>query len=192
MGLLSGNAAPLTLGVAGIVVSIACSWIFYCLGGRIARRQNVTLLKEINDLRRLLADYVHSMSERLGPADGEPGEQEASSTGSAADAMSHAEPNAAVEELVRASLGALVNERGEVDMSRLMREVSLAIGPNGLSAAYDSLRLLRARGVVEWDASDESLSDVRTIHVQPLRTAQEAWSSTDQPGTLGSDWVSSQ
>lgn len=107
-----------------------------------------------------------------------------------AGAVERSEPNAAIEELVRASLGALVNERGEVDMSRLMQEVSLAAGSQGMSAAFEALRRLRSRGVVDWDGSDESLPQVGTLHVQPLRRARDSWRGGHQTGGLGIDRAS--
>jgi hypothetical protein len=191
VSLLSGNAAPLTIGVAGIVVSVLCSWVFYWLGGRLMRRENGAFLKEINELRKLLADYVQSMSQRLDPTNlAQTGRAELLPTGAeTGGAMKRSEPNAAVEELVRASLGALVNERGEVDMSRLMREVSLATGTQDPSAAFEVLRRLRSGGVVEWDASDEFLPHVRTLHVQPWR-AEQAWPPANKPGGSGADKVS--
>jgi hypothetical protein len=188
---LSGNDLPITIGVAGIVVSIVCSWVFYWLGGRITRRQNESLLKEINDVRKLLAGYVQSMSERLGlTSHVQEKAAERSSAGiQTADAPGDAEPNAAVDELVRASLGALVNARGEVDMSRLMRELSFAMGQQGLAAALRVLQRLRSGGVVEWDGSDESLPLVRTLHVQSPRAGQEMWPTISQAGSAGTEWV---
>jgi hypothetical protein len=191
VGFLGSNAASIILGIAGIVASVVCAWLFYWLGGRIARRENGALLKEINELRKLLADYVQSMSERLGSMQREDGRVVASDEGSCATvAVARAEPNAAIEGLVRASLGALVNERGEVDMSRLVREVSLATGPTGLSAAFEVLRQLRSRGVVEWDGSDDVLPQVHSIRLQPLRSGRNARRSVSDAEKPGVDWVS--
>jgi hypothetical protein len=184
MGLFDAGAAPVTLGIAGIVVSVVCAWLFYWLGGRVGRRQNSALLKEISELRKLLAEYVQSMSERLDTTSllYEGHIEPSSESLEPADTIGRSEPNVAIEELVRASLGALVNEKGEVEMSRLMREVSLAMGSQDPSVAFEVLRRLRPKGVVDWGTSDELLPQASTLYVQPLRPKRRIRSSVSEKG----------
>lgn len=166
---MSGNTATVVAGLAGILVSIICSYVFYWLGGRDSHRQNSELMQEVAELRTLLSSFVQGIADRLPAAHaliktagGDKGVDP-----SVANLPKEA-TDIAMEELIRASLGALLNERGEVDMTRLLREVGGAVGPRHMAEAVAVLRRLRDQGVVSWgDAED--LSQVRTVRVHIIQ-----------------------
>ena len=60
-------------------------------------------------------------------------------------------PSEAIDLLVRASLGALLDERGEVDVMRLLDEVCTALGAPDPAVAISALCRLRADGAIDWE-----------------------------------------
>jgi hypothetical protein len=157
---MSANTLTVIVGIVGIVAS----YFLYLIGARKARAENGLLRQEMADTRSVLANYVHARSKE---AEEKPETHPARSvTGALSDA--------AIEELLRASLGALVNERGDVDVTRLMREVVGVVGPSHISDALATLRRLRDQGVVSWDGADDDPSAVRTLHVRVAQSSDGA------------------
>jgi hypothetical protein len=172
---MSGNLLTVLVGVAGLAAAIQC----FRLGARQADRQhtellaetarhksdlgqqNVELGREVREVRSILAAFLreggtqsrghmHSVSlDRISPV---PRNQDASGS--------------AVDLLVRASLGALLNERGEVHLQRLLDEVCATLGAASLADTIFVLQRLRSEGVVDWDGAAD-LSDAQVIRVRP-------------------------
>lgn len=162
--------------IIGIVASAIAAAFFYWLGAREARRQNAALRLQLADLseqgnvlKGMLAGTVQSFV------------QSATSANSSIDAPSvgaHPRRNqpatpqsatpdgetAAVDELVRGWLGALVNERGDVEVGRLLREVSRSLGAEHLTEVIDALGRLDRRGVIGWDG-DADVTRVQTVRL---------------------------
>jgi hypothetical protein len=185
---LSSNTATVIAGIAGILGSVACSYIFYWLGGRSSRRQNADLVGQIEGLRRLLANFVQGISERPSKNDvrriAELTHGDATAAATITKSLDTLTSAAAVEELVRASLGALVNEKGEVDMSRVLREASHAVGPRRMPEVVRVLSRLRAQGVVSWDGGEPDPSQEQVIRVRPVQVPGPA---APQDGALRTD-----
>ena len=172
---MSANLLTLIVGIVGVLAS----YFFFWLGGRTTKGQNSELHNEIADLKSAISKSeaetaeVRSVNrhilERID--DGSivsrnvvrprrPDDNLELQTSSRNSLLS----DVAVEELIRASLGALINERGDVDVARLRREVAAAVGPSYIASAMDVLRRMRDQGVVSWDGDDD-LSQVRTLHL---------------------------
>ncbi len=160
---MNENALTLTVGVAGILAAWWFPWWFYRSGLRKARAENASLHKEIAGAREVLQNFMQVRSRDAGRDVVE----------SSASAASAPLSDAAVEELLRASLGALVNERGNVDMVRLKREVAAVVGASHLTDALAILRRLRDQGVVWWDNDADNLAQVPVLHVKVLRSTDD-------------------
>jgi hypothetical protein len=154
---MNANTLTVIVGIAGIVAS----YLLYLVGARKARTENGRLHQEIADTRSVLASYVFARSNSSDK------KAVTSPASSATDLL----PDTAIEELLRASLGALVNERGDVDVTRLMREVAAVVGPSHIADALATIRRMRDQGVVWWDGGGDDLSGVRTLHVRVVRSA---------------------
>lgn len=156
---MNANTLTVIVGVAGIVAS----YFLYMLGVRKAKVENDLLRQEIADTRSVLSEYVYARSKNSGK------DAVTQAAGPATEVVS----DIAIEELIRASLGALVNERGEVDVTRLMREVAAVVRPSDIRDAQATLRRLRDQGVVWWDGGDDDLSGVRTLHVRVVQRSDD-------------------
>lgn len=154
MSAINANLLTVMVGIAGILAS----YLLYLLGIRKAKAENDGLHSDIAAAREALQNLVRVRSKDSGRG------------GAATVASSATEPlsEAAAEELLRASLGALVNERGDVDMTRLRREIAAVVGPSHLTDVLSGLERLRAQGIIWWDGTDD-LTRVRLLHVRPAQ-----------------------
>jgi len=75
-----------------------------------------------------------------------------------------AEQTAATDMLVRASLGALLNEHGEVSVPRLLQELARDL-PDAEPSVLSSLEELKKSGRVSWDGDDVRKAGI--IKVRP-------------------------
>jgi hypothetical protein len=158
---MGANTLTVVVGGVGVLCSAIFPYYFYWLGGRKAKAQN-------SELRSLISLLVQQRISDRSPASSGAVQLDAPRSGVAppSDALADSVlSDAALEELVRASLGALLNERGEVEMTRLLGEVGAVLGPSHMSDALSALRRLRAKGVVSWDDGDDDMSRVRTVRV---------------------------
>jgi hypothetical protein len=158
--------------VIGIVASVVIAFLTYLFGGRAAARQhreslrashaeNETLVGELRDLRNTFSSFVERTQGRL-RANAAPVGRPSQITGDSDRSVAN---DPAIAELVIAWLGALVNERGEVDMTRLLAEVSRALGSAHLKDVIDELRRLHSTGALEWDGPDD-VATVQTVRVK--------------------------
>lgn len=159
---MSANSLTVIVGVLGIAVSAVLSYVFFWLGGRKSSAQNSELRSLISILvERRIADQSRPSLDHAQSETTDQSHQLVVSRGSSDALLS----DVALEELLRASLAALVDERGEVQMTRLLREVSAAVGSHHISDALNLLRRLRDQAVVSWEGSDDDLTKVSTVHV---------------------------
>lgn len=184
---MSGDTLTIVVGVAGVAVSVLSSVIAYGRGTQAAAKQQTVLLQtadkqqaellQATDAQKaeiirvleqrivILSEWGRSVASRTatgtasvpmsGPAQRLPG--------AAGDADAGVSPSA-LELLVRASLGTLLNERGEVQLSRLFQEVGEALGAPQYKETEQILRQLRAAGAIDWDGPDD-LSGVQAVRV---------------------------
>lgn len=77
--------------------------------------------------------------------------------------------SATLEVVTQAALGALVNERGEVPVGRLLRDVASATGAASTKSVEEMLLRMRKDGAVDWAGEAGSLAGVRVLRVLPRR-----------------------
>jgi hypothetical protein len=126
-----------------------------------------SLLKEISALRSLLASVAESAAESVVPGV-EQALQSAQFPDKVADAVAislkSATPESAFDVLIRASIGTLLNEHGEVSVPRLLREVTHRLPDASHSAIASSLEELRQAGKVSWVGNDVMKAGVIRVH----------------------------
>ncbi len=169
---MSGNTLTVGSAVAGIVVGFLTSWWFSWLSKRRAQAERVILVNKIATLQGILSGVADSIKAK--PI----------ITGVEADQVLHsaalpdkvardvatwlrsAASASAVDVFVRASLGALLNEHGEVSVPRLLQEVARALPDASLSSVLSSLEELRRSGRVSWSGDDVRRARVIKVHPQ--------------------------
>jgi predicted component of type VI protein secretion system len=120
-------------------------------------------------LRSLLSGVAESLSKpTITELDVEQAVQSAQSSdepaGAVAISLSSVASTSALDALIRASLGTLLNEHGEVSVSRLLQAVTHAIPDLGLSSIVSSLEGLRRDGKVSWPGDDLRKAEVIKVH----------------------------
>lgn len=154
---MSGNTLNIVSAVAGIVVGFLTSWWFTRSSKRDAEAQASRLLNEVATLRGLLSEVAESVAKPVAPRvvqalqSARVSDQVASAV---ATSVTSAAAAPAVDVLVRASLGALLNEHGEVSVPRLLRAVSRGIPEASPAEISASLAALREAGRVSWPGDD--------------------------------------
>jgi hypothetical protein len=90
-----------------------------------------------------------------------------------------------LELLVRASLGMLLNERGEVSVERVLSEVGMSLRRPSRDAIVATLQSLRARCLVDWSGPDD-LTGVEVVRVAPPggRTHVRAGKVASEPNAV--------
>lgn len=167
----NANDLTIVVGFAGVLASAALSYVFYALG---KRSEHAEVATQISRLRSALtssldevAALVRSQSDGQGQADISeghyPGEARVRSRVAQAEDLP-ADP--AVTELVRGYLALLVNHKGEVEMSALLRQVSEALG-NKRAQIGSALAQLAAENVIVTDP-EQDLRNARTIYLRPM------------------------
>lgn len=155
--LSGGNALTLVVGLIGILAGV----IAYRKGARASHRQNAELRLQL-DKMGAQSDQMYQMVKGF------------VSTGGSElrHAILHESrpPQSPVELLVLSSLGALLNERGDVSLSRLYTEVGKALGASKSDEITEVLQRLRKEGAIEWEGPDD-LNHVQTVRVLPRRSA---------------------
>jgi hypothetical protein len=119
--------------------------------------EQARLLQEISTLRSLLASVAESAAKSVIP-DIEQTLQSAELPDKVADevtiSLKSATSASALDVLVRASIGTLLNEHGEVSVPRLLREIAHAVPDASPSAISVSLEELGHAGKVSWLGDD--------------------------------------
>jgi hypothetical protein len=165
---MSSDALTVLVGVIGI----ATSYLFYRLGVR----SSDALVGQLRDRETRSFEEFTRVFERLTKeAAGRPQVEHATprSQGSrTAQAQVSAPPETApdlsMDILVKASLGALQDARGNVSLRRLQREVAAVVHRPAMREVTAALRRLRAQGVVDWDGSDDDLGRTGVVAVNSL------------------------
>jgi len=168
--------------MAGVLVSILCSAAAFKWGAQqtdrqkaelvaVTNRQKAALSLELHEVRSMLSTFAHSVESGLATSNGpvarrlsRPDRRGEGVRGEGLDTGTQYSPT--TELLVRASLGALVDERGEVRLQRLLDEVATALGVPSQAATISAIQHLRDDGLVDWDGAAD-LSNVQSIRVQP-------------------------
>jgi hypothetical protein len=155
--------------VAGIIVGLLTSWWFSRLGKRRAVEERVILLKEISALRGLLSGVAESVTKPIATDTAvDQALQSARLPDKVADSVVTSLRSAAsasnIDVLVRASLGALLNEHGEVSVPRFLREVTHVLPDASLSSVFSSLEELRKSGRISWSGDDFRKAEVIRVH----------------------------
>lgn len=166
---MSANALTIIVGVVGFLASVVSSGVFYRRGTRAAENQKAELLLALKQERNLLSRFVRSVAGQTAYAAlAEPRVQPvvADRSPSSAGAAGPEASTSALELLVRASLGALLDERGRVQLARLFQEVGEALGTPHYEDTVQVLRQLRGTGAVDWDGPDD-LHEVQEVRVLP-------------------------
>lgn len=166
---MSGNILNIVSTVAGIVVGFLTSWWFTRSSKRDAEAKAARLLKEVSTMRGLLSGVAESVAKPITP-----GIEQALRSARVPDQLASAVATSvtstasasAVDVLVRASLGALLNEHGEVSVPRLLRAVTRSIPEASPSAISSSLEALRAAGRVSWPGDDVLKAGVVRVNPQ--------------------------
>jgi len=132
-----------------------------------AHLQNRRLLSEIAVLRELFAGVQTSVMETLPALVNTHTVVRGTGTFDSAIVQGATSSflNPSVDVLVRSTLGTLVDQLGKVEMRRLLQEVDRSLGSSHSDATFDSLRRLRAEGVIDWDGED--IESGRTIQILP-------------------------
>jgi hypothetical protein len=165
--------------VAGIVVGFLTSWWFSRSSKRHAEAERMILVEKISAqeshllaLQGLLSGVAESVMSRPIITDAEVGEVLQSArlpdrvAGDVVTSLRSAASASTLDVLVRASLGTLLNEHGEVSVPRLLQEVTHALPDASLSSVLSSLEGLRKTGRVSWSGDDVRKAGVVRVHPQ--------------------------
>jgi len=178
---VSGDALTIMVGAAGIVASALGSWASFRRGERSAREQK----KAFKELSETFKEYVAADIERARVAPVRSGSRSRSQTSAPPDQASSPSAPSPVERLVRASLGALVDERGDVQLPRLFGQVGSAMRSPHVSEICQTLQHLREAGSIDWEGPDD-LNGVSIVRVlTPHRDSTRATNAGSQPGVGG-------
>lgn len=163
---MSANMLTIVSAVAGIVVGFVTSWWFSRSAKRASQKEQASLHEEISILRGLLSSVADSVTkpgiEEAGLLRAQPvGQPAAAATTSLSPA-----PTSTVDVLVRASLGTLLNEHGEVSVPRLFRTVAHALPEESTSSISSSLEELRKAEKISWEGDDVRKAGVIKVHVK--------------------------
>lgn len=161
---MNSDQLTILVGVAGFVASIPVSIVFYAKGKSSASAEKQDLLKEIHELEDLLTNAFNDMTQHL-PSKHDLRRMLDEPPTPKGDSVEHhkaAPDDPALKQLVRASLGSLVDARGEVSLPRLLRDVGHKVGPARLPEVATTLVALRDAGEITWegDAADPSRTQV--------------------------------
>jgi len=162
---MSGNMLAVVLAVAGIVVGFLTAWWF----SRSSKRQTEA---NMSALQSLFSDVTKSMTSKPIITNVEVDQALRSAhlpdkvAGDVATSLRSATSASTIDVLVRASLGTLLNEHGEVSVPRLLQEVASALPDASLSAVLSSLEELRKTGRVSWSGDDVRKAGVIRVHPQ--------------------------
>jgi len=169
---MSGNTLTVASTVAGIVVGFLTSWWFSWSSKRHAQAERGILLNRIATLQGILSGVADSIKAKPIITGAEvdqalhPARLPDKVAGDVATSLRSAASASTADVFVRASLGALLNEHGEVSVPRLLQEVAHALPEASLSSVLSSLEELRRSGRVSWSGDDVSKARVIRVHPQ--------------------------
>ena len=152
---MSGNTLTVVLTLAGIAAGAVVSWWFARRGSRELQRSNRDLQRSFDAQQSILAEIKQMQSSQLPDT----------AAGDVVTPLRSAEQTAATDMLVRASLGALLNEHGEVSVPRLLGELARDLPAAAEPSVLSSLEELKKSGRVSWDGDDVRKAGI--IKVRP-------------------------
>jgi hypothetical protein len=175
---VNGNTLTIVAAVAGIVVGILTTWWFTWSSKRDGDAKQASLLGEISTLKeeisakeemtstlqRDLSDVADSVAKLVTPHV-EKGLQPAQYPGHGAHVETSTSPSA-LDVVIRASLGALLDEHGDVSVPRLLRTVTQRLPDASPSLIASALQALRQAGRLSWQGDDVMKAGVIRIHAQ--------------------------
>jgi hypothetical protein len=166
---VSSNTLTVVSTIAGIILGFLTSWWFTRSSKRSAEAERGILLNEISALRSLLASVAESVTKPIVSNVGADQTQQSSRVPNEVAEVVVASPRpdesvSPVDLVVRASLGALLNEHGEVSLARLLREVAHSLPDVSPSAVISSLEDLRKTGRVSWSGDDVRKAGIIRVH----------------------------
>jgi hypothetical protein len=184
---MSGNLLTVAVGVAGVLASVFCSVAAFRWGAEQADRQKAEVLNETKrqnaELLAELATLLRSLESDVTTTERHTAWLPSRVRRGAGPVSSERQRSATTELLVRASLGALLDERGEVRLERLFGEVATALGAPSQARTIVALQRLRESGLVDWDGAPD-LSDVSVVRVPPPGGHRRHWSTTKVSGAI--------
>jgi hypothetical protein len=154
---MSSNLLTILVGAIGVLAAVLCTYIAYKVGARRAaeqkaelvcetNRQKSELVREFQDVSSVFSTLVAAIEAGESPGGGEPA------------------PARRAELVVRASLGTLLDERGEVRLQRLFDVVANAAGTPSRAETIRVLQRLRDHGLVDWHGAGD-LRDADVVRV---------------------------
>jgi hypothetical protein len=152
---VSGNTLTVVLTLAGIAAGAVVSWWFARRSSRELQRSNRDLQRSFDAQQSILAEIKQMQSSQLPDT----------AAGDVVTPHRSAEQTAATDVLVRASLGALLNEHGEVSVPRLLQELARDLPAAAQPSVLSSLEELKKSGRVSWDGDDVRKAGI--IKVRP-------------------------
>jgi len=152
---VSGNTLTVVLTLAGIAAGAVVSWWFARRSSRELQRSNRDLQRSFDAQQSILAEIKQMQSSQLPDT----------AAGDVVTPLRSAEQTAATDMLVRASLGALLNEHGEVSVPRLLQELARDLPDAAQPSVLSSLEELRQSGRVSWEGDD--VRKAKIIKVRP-------------------------
>jgi hypothetical protein len=170
---MTGNVLTVAVGIAGVAASVVCSVGAFRWGTKQADRQKAELVDETNRqtaelsleidrVRRVLATFVRNVETSRTISRRGRRATRGDRAGGTSDV--DVEPAGTIELLARASLGALLDARGEVRVQRLLDETAATLGASSQAETIAALQHLREIGVVQWDGRTD-LTDVQSVRV---------------------------
>jgi hypothetical protein len=168
---MTGNVLTIVVGLIGVGASLVFSLVFYQAGKKTSAADRAMLLETIEGQRDILLGLritqpvitQHEVQQALDSA----GAGDGSAADVIASSLNTAASTAALDRLVRASLGALLNERGEVELARLLQDVDHAVGNSHVAEVLEVLRHMRAQGTITWQGSADNLTATDLVRVSP-------------------------
>jgi hypothetical protein len=163
---MSGNKLTVVSTLAGIIVGFLTSWWLTPSGKRDAQKKQLRRHDEISVLKSLLSSGAESVTKSITPnvETLQPARLPDKRSARGRTSLRPASTSASGV-LVRASLGALLNEHGEVSLQRLFKGVMQDLPGTSLSSVLSSPEMLGESGKVSWQGmTSERPGSLTFIH----------------------------
>ena len=167
---VSGNTLTIVSTVAGIAFGVVTSWWFTRSSKRDSDAKQESLASRISTLQGVLSEVADSVAKKpITPRNGSELQPVLVAGHDANVVKASPQPAtsaSALDVVVRASLGALLDEHGDVSVPRLLRAVTQRLPDVSPSLISSSLERLRSAGKLSWPGDDVMKAGVITIHPQ--------------------------
>jgi hypothetical protein len=162
---MSGNGLTIIVGIAGVLVSVLCAFLAFRMGVRQADRQTAELLTESSRQNAQVIAVTNGQKLELAREMRQVRGAFSSFFQQVVRGSPSTNKESATEVLVRASLGVLLDEHGEVRLQRLLDDVAAAAKTPSQSETLSVLRRMREEGVVDWSGPAD-LMNVKFVRVR--------------------------